>query len=358
MGQAARRRERTTEKKGKSRSAKKKKLARQAGCDRLKSEWIKKSKAQEMLESEAETNQEGTQKTEAATKLEAKQLRKKRNRKRFWLIILVIFIISLPGYYCGLTVRSYEVRDARIQGSIRIALVTDLHSCKYGKDQEKLLRAIDEQKPDLILLGGDIIDDDLPTGPAEIFLSGISGKYPIYYVTGNHECWSGKDNYLSSMKIIESYEIKRLAGDCDVVTLNGTTIAIGGIDDPYASMVESMIWSKELSDIKKEAQEKAPANTFTVLLSHRPESIEAYAKQGFDLVLAGHAHGGQWRIPGLINGMFAPDQGLFPKYAGGRYEKDKTTMIVSRGLARESTILPRFCNPPELVIIELVGEGK
>ncbi len=273
-------------------------------------------------------------------------------------MILVLFVLSLPGYYCGLTVRNYEVRDARIQGSIRIALVTDLHSCKYGEDQRKLLRAIEEQKPDVILLGGDVIDDVLPTGPAEAFLSGISGKYPIYYVTGNHECWSGKENYLSSMKIIEKYEIKRLAGDCDIVSVNGTTIAIGGIDDPYAAMVESVIWSKELSDVKKEVQEKASADTFAVLLSHRPEAIEAYAKQGFDLVLAGHAHGGQWRIPGLINGMFAPDQGLFPKYAGGRYEKDGTTMIVSRGLARESTILPRFYNPPELVIIDLVGEGK
>ncbi|MBO4750175.1 MAG: metallophosphoesterase [Lachnospiraceae bacterium] len=298
---------------------------------------------------------EAVTKPEEAEKVDTSEKRKKRNRRRFWLIILVIFIISLPGYYCGLTVRKYEVQDVRIQGSIRIALVTDLHSCKYGKDQEKLLRAIDEQKPDLILLGGDIIDDGLPTGPAEAFLAGISGKYPIYYVTGNHECWAGKDNYLSSMKILESYEIKRLEGTCDVVTINGTTIAIGGIDDPYAAMVESMIWYKQLTDVKKEVQEKASEDTFTVLLSHRPESIEAYAQQAYDLVLAGHAHGGQWRIPGLINGMFAPDQGLFPKYAGGRYEKNKTTMIVSRGLARESTILPRFCNPPELVIVDLVG---
>lgn len=286
--------------------------------------------------------------------VDEKKMRKKRNRKRFWLVILVIFVISLPGYYCGLTVKRYEVQDARIQGSVRIALITDLHSCKYGKNQEKLLRAIEEQKPDVILLGGDIIDDHLPTGPAEVFLEGISGKYPIYYVTGNHECWSGKENYQASMAIIEKYEIKRLAGDCEVLNINGTELVIGGIDDPYAAMVESMIWSKELSDIMEGADEKA-SGAYTVLLSHRPESFEAYVNKGVDLALAGHAHGGQWRIPFLINGMFAPDQGLFPKYAGGRYEKDGTTMIVSRGLARESTILPRFCNPPELVIIDLVG---
>ena len=280
---------------------------------------------------------------------------KKKRRKTIWIIILIVFVISLPGYYCGLTVRNYEVVDARIVGTVRIALVTDLHSCKYGKHQEKLLKAIEEQKPDLVLLGGDIIDDHLPTGPAEAFLAGISGKYPIYYVTGNHECWSGKDNYQASMAIIEKYKIQRLSGDCEVLSINGTELVIGGIDDPYAAMVESMIWNQELSDVKNTADEKAPG-AYVVLLTHRPEAFEAYVNKGFDLALAGHAHGGQWRIPGLINGMFAPDQGIFPKLAGGRYEKNGTTMIVSRGLARESTIVPRFCNPPELVIIELTGE--
>ena len=280
---------------------------------------------------------------------------KKKRRKIFWIIILVLFLISLPGYYCGLTVRNYKVADARIVGTVRIALVTDLHSCKYGKNQEKLLKAIEEQKPDLILLGGDIIDDHLPTGPAETFLAGISGKYPIYYVTGNHECWSGKANYQTSMAIIEKYEIQRLSGGCEVLNINGTELVIGGIDDPYAAMVESMVWNKELSDVKNAANEKAPG-AYAILLSHRPEAFEAYLKLGFDLALAGHAHGWQWRIPGILNGLFAPDQGLFPKLAGGRYEKNGTTMIVSRGLARESTIVPRFCNPPELVIIELTGE--
>ena len=79
----------------------------------------------------------------------------------------------------------------------------------------------------------------------------------------------------------------------------------------------------------------------------------AGAGRGFELVLAGHAHGGQWRLPGLLNGLFAPDQGLFPTYAGGRYALGDTTLLVSRGLARESTRLPRFYNRPELVMVEL-----
>ncbi len=92
---------------------------------------------------------------------------------------------------------------------------------------------------------------------------------------------------------------------------------------------------------------------YTVLLSHRPEFFELYTEYNFDLVLSGHAHGGQWRIPYILNGLYAPNQGVFPKYAGGEYTENNTTMIVSRGLARESTLLPRFYNRPELVIIDL-----
>ena len=102
-----------------------------------------------------------------------------------------------------------------------------------------------------------------------------------------------------------------------------------------------------------QAAHRAEPGLYTILLAHRPEELELYASLGFDLVLTGHAHGGQWRIPGVLNGLYAPDQGLFPRYAGGRYELDGTVMIVSRGLARESTRVPRFYNRPELVMIEL-----
>ena len=81
--------------------------------------------------------------------------------------------------------------------------------------------------------------------------------------------------------------------------------------------------------------------------------VEAYRGRGFDLILAGHAHGGQWRLPGVVNGLLAPDQGLFPPYAGWRYELEGGTLIVSRGLARESTRVPRVFNRPELVIIDV-----
>ena len=95
---------------------------------------------------------------------------------------------------------------------------------------------------------------------------------------------------------------------------------------------------------------------FSVLLAHRPERIEDYLQYPFDLIVSGHAHGGQWRIPGILNGLLAPNQGFFPPYAGGQYDFADTTLIVSRGLARESTRIPRIFNRPELVVIDLVPE--
>ena len=296
-----------------------------------------------------------------------RQGKKLSGRAKFWIGVLILFILSLPGYLLGLTVRTYEIRDERIQGNLRIALVTDLHSCKYGEGQSKLLSAIEEQHPDVILLGGDLFDDVLSDERTEEFLAGISGKYPCYYVTGNHECWANIERFRTQMNILKKYGVIRLAGDSVLLQTGSGTVRLCGADDPDVLFVRSVDTERvnydsegfkpfrdaatELAEFAKEISD----DEFTILLSHRPEKIDEYEKAGFDLVLAGHAHGGQVRIPGIMNGLFAPNQGLFPKYAGGRYEKNVMTMIVSRGLAKESTKFPRFCNPPELVIIDLAG---
>jgi len=95
---------------------------------------------------------------------------------------------------------------------------------------------------------------------------------------------------------------------------------------------------------------------FSLLLSHRPDMTDLYESLRFDLVVSGHAHGGQWRIPLLLNGLYAPHQGLFPRYAGGLYRLNGTNLLVSRGLSRETTPLPRIFNRPEVVIVDIVPE--
>ncbi|MBR5418153.1 MAG: metallophosphoesterase [Clostridiales bacterium] len=272
-----------------------------------------------------------------------------RGRKIVLIVLAVILLLVLPGLYNKLKVVHYEVESNKVSSSVRIVLVTDLHSCKYGKEETELIEAIDQQSPDIILLGGDIFDDDLSSDNTEAFLRGISGRYPIFYVTGNHEYWSSREDFEKDLRILEQYGIRRLRGETEVLTIRGNKIAIAGVDDPD-------MWYHEEGDFGEQllaVTSQIPEDAFSILLTHRPELYESYLGKGFDLVLAGHAHGGQWRIPGILNGTFAPNQGLFPKYAGGRYSDGTTTMIVSRGLARESTLIPRIYDRPELVVIDV-----
>jgi len=272
---------------------------------------------------------------------------------RKWSIAAAVILsaLALAAFDCRLIVRRYSVDALEISSSIRIALVTDLHSCRYGENQRTLIDAVCGQNPDLVLLGGDIFDDDLTDENAEKFIAGIAQEYPCYYVAGNHEYWSGEERFAKKMAILEKYGIVLLFGKSETVEVNGQRINLCGADDPDAFSFEG---NEEAFLAQLSQLGQAGEGAFTVLLSHRPEYWEEYRKYSFDLVLSGHAHGGQWRIPGLLNGLFAPNQGLFPDLAGGRYEQDGVTMIVSRGLARESTRVPRIFNRPELVIVDIL----
>ena len=291
---------------------------------------------------------------------------KRFTRKRILILtILLIFAVLLAAALDHrMVVRRYELDAAEISAPVRIVLVTDLHSCYYSEGQDTLVEAVDAQSPDLVLLGGDIFDDKMDDANTERFLAGIAEKYLCYYVTGNHEYWSGAEKFAAKMAILEKYGVTILSGLCETIEINGETINLCGVDDPDSYMASDIIAPPGYDDREIEkidtfeqqldtVREQSQNGNFTLLLSHRPELFESYAERGFDLVLCGHAHGGQWRIPGILNGLYAPNQGLLPPYAGGRYERDGVTMIVSRGLARESTIVPRVFNRPELVVVEI-----
>lgn len=272
-------------------------------------------------------------------------------------VILAFALFLLIAMDSRMTVRRYVIDADNISERVRFVLVTDLHSCYYGEGQKELVDAVAEQKPDAVLLGGDIFDDEIGDTNTELFLAGIAGKYPIYYVTGNHEHWSGLWNFTVKMGILEKYGVTVLSGEYVKLEINGQKINLCGVNDPVAYMSTPGAEKSEVNTVfanQLEAVSAAAGNgNYTVLLSHRPERFPEYAEYDFDLVLCGHAHGGQWRIPFILNGLFAPNQDFFPEYAGGRYEKDGITMIVSRGLARETTWIPRIFNRPELVVVDV-----
>lgn len=265
------------------------------------------------------------------------------------MLIVIILLLILIACDMRLKTVTYTIETEKVDQTVRVALITDLHSCWYGKEQKTLISAVNEQNPDVVLLGGDIFDDNENYANAEKVLRQLVERYPCYYVTGNHEYWSKDiDNIL---KIVEDCGVRILSGDCDTVEINGQHINICGVDDPH--VVDYTDDGTAIEEQLDELNQSVDTEYYTILLSHRPELAETYQKYDFDLVLCGHAHGGQWRIPGILNGLYAPSQGLFPEYAGGRYDLENTTMIVSRGLARESTPLPRIFNRPELVIVDI-----
>lgn len=291
-------------------------------------------------------------------------MKQKWNKKRYlWITGVFLALVLLILIICDSRLKTvyYTVESDKLSAPVRIALLTDLHSCRYGENQKNLIEAVQKQNPDIVLLGGDIFDDKVPHKNAELTVKQLAEKYPCYYVTGNHEYWSREVGII--LDIIKDCGVTVLSGECDTITINGQIINICGVDDPDAEvyLAEGVPIEEQMNsanEATKKAEKTAGTEIFTVLLSHRPELFENYQNYDFDLVLSGHAHGGQWRIPGILNGLFAPNQGLFPEYAGGRYDYTGGTMIVSRGLARESTPVPRIFNRPELVIVDVKQAGR
>ncbi|MDR1136191.1 MAG: DUF1294 domain-containing protein [Clostridiales Family XIII bacterium] len=294
----------------------------------------------------------------AAMLLTMLAVRHKTRRAKFMvgipLIILIQVAIIMFVFNSSLSVSHYSVETDKINGELKLALITDLHSCDYGSGQRKLLDAIDAERPDAIMLCGDIFDDILPPNNTIEFIDGVSADYPCYYVSGNHEFRSEKADELKD--ILRSYNVKVLEGASEIMEVRGEKIRISGVDDPdtdkYASSTAP--YAEQIKRLSAEAETEGEGEMFTVLLSHHPERIAEFLPLAPDVVLSGHAHGGQWRLPGILeNGLYAPNQGLFPKYTNGEYFFGSTRLIVSRGLARESTAIPRIFNRPEIVIITL-----
>lgn len=307
---------------------------------------------------------------------------------------------------------------------IRLLQLSDLHSNDYGGKDGILARRIREAQPDLIVMTGDIFDKDMGKEKAfanvqslmEGLMEAPNGRCPVYYVPGNHEFYTDEKPFLSA---IASYGAIVLNDEAVTVTVKGRPLVIAGLADPYADLSDEQrrerkedqeaAYRLRLATLAQKAAglaESRPAEAETpagngktagrscpcILLAHRPEYIDDYVQYAFDLIFSGHAHGGQWIIPGKINGVYAVGQGFFPKYAGGLYEiarrqsesageaassqagssteegqQEAVTQagsgsinggncirfIVSRGLSYQKPAFPRFGNPCELPLVTL-----
>jgi len=271
-------------------------------------------------------------------------------------IIIILIMVALLCYYLyfqntELQVSGYDIVDSRIPkefNEYKIVQVSDFHNTKSNKLTDDLVKEIKIQNPNVIVITGDLVDSRKTNIDVAIsFIKRIKDIAPIYFVTGNHESRISKYGVLKEK--LEKESVIVLDNKAEILEIYAAKINLIGINDPNMSYhpyaLDSEKIKNELTDTNYDK------NNYSILLSHRPELFDTYVDNELDLVLTGHVHGVQVRIP-FIGGLVSPNQGFFPKYTGGKIKKDNTNMIVSRGIG--NSIIPfRINNRPELVVVQL-----
>jgi len=268
------------------------------------------------------------------------------------VIVLLLLVVWTAWSNTALEVTTYSITSDVLPDAFagyRIAHISDLHNAEMGEGNEKLLTLLREAEPDMIAITGDMIDSrSTNVEVALTFAEKAMQIAPCYYVTGNHEARVSEYNELKTG--LEAVGVIVLSDARMELALSGESLTLLGVDDPsfntdYLFGDAAAVVSSKLTEITSEK------DGFSILLSHRPELFDTYVKYGVNLVLSGHAHGGQFRLP-FVGGLVAPNQGFFPKYDSGIYTENGTNMIVSRGIG--NSLFPfRFNNRPEVIVIEL-----
>ena len=279
----------------------------------------------------------------------------KKSKKRiglFFLVAIAIGIIWVAWGNTALELNEYVIKSDKLPKSFdgyRIVQVSDLHNTEIGEENTKLLKLIENAKPDIIVITGDIVDSYHTDVEVSLrFVEKAVRIAPCYYVTGNHEARFSKEFFQSFEEKLKEYGVQVLHDESVMLEKDGEYILLAGLDDPtFASNHKGIRYSNLSTHIKELFSEEG----FHVLLSHRPELFQTYVDAEVDLVFSGHAHGGQFRLP-FIGGLVAPNQGFFPEYDAGLFTEDGTNMVVSRGIG--NSIIPvRFHNRPEIIVVEL-----
>ncbi|MBQ8572646.1 MAG: metallophosphoesterase [Ruminococcus sp.] len=283
-----------------------------------------------------------------------------KTKKRLLIIfsVLFVFFVALVIYVAWgnkaielneITVSSHKLPDSF--DGFRVAHVSDLHNDEFGEDNEKLISILEKSQPDIIAITGDLIDSHHPDADIAISFAENAQKIaPCYYVNGNHE-QRVPDDYAELLEAFDEIGVVVLENKAVSLSREDDSINIIGVSDPgfetdYLFGDTAGVMRHHLGELVTDTE------GYNLLLSHRPELFEVYTDYDVDLVLSGHAHGGQFRLP-FVGGLYAPNQWLFPEYDSGLYTDGHTDMIVSRGIG--NSLFPfRFNNRPEVILVELV----
>ena len=270
---------------------------------------------------------------------------KKIPHKKILILILIIIILIQFCLYQNkhLVITTYKYESEKLGADLdgyRIVQISDLHNAAFGKENKKLLETIRSCSPDIIVITGDLVDSNhTNVKRAAAFVEEAVKIAPVYYVTGNHEYWLDTSENEQMMQGILAAGAYDLDDEAVRIEKGESSFVLAGLDDQHLS-------DETLKNLFQEQK-----NELSIVLAHEPQYLQNYANAGADLVLTGHAHGGQIRLP-FVGGIVAPDQGFLPEYTSGKYNSADTEMIVSRGLG--NSIIPvRLFNYPEVVCVEL-----
>lgn len=277
-------------------------------------------------------------------------MKKKTKIRLIIFSVLVLLNITMNVLGNALQIEHYSIDSDKLTKPVRIVFISDLHNCTYGgSDQSGIWKEIQAEQPDLVLFGGDMIDQYSGTEYALRLMEMAKEVYTCAYTSGNHEV--EREDTEEFYNKVANLGIPVLHGNYMDVTVNGQELRISGFIHEY-----------ENPDQFESCCQSLDNDRYNVLLIHQPEQFKAAvaecAKHGTqaDLVLSGHAHGGQWRIPKILEqGLYAPDQGIFPEFTGGQRTYGGAVQITSRGLAKpfRMVFIPRIFNRPELSVVEI-----
>lgn len=281
--------------------------------------------------------------------------RKKRRHPLRWVVGLLAAALGGWAWFqwqCwGLQLTQTEAVLGRLPEGFdgyKIVHLSDLHGHEYGEGNEELLELVRGQKPDLIVITGDIIDQESQLQMIPAVARGLAAIAPSYYVTGNHE-WSLGSGKVKELKgLLSQCGVTPLSNQFEILERNGSKMVLAGVDDPngYADQVTP---EELFSSIEREN-----AGLFTLLLAHRNDRFGEYAGAGYDFVMSGHGHGGIVRLP-FVGGLVGTNRHFFPDWTAGLYTLGDSTLFVSRGLGNNTVPFKgfRIFNRPELAVVTL-----
>lgn len=283
------------------------------------------------------------------------------------IIFIFIGIFILMYLYIKYNVNTLEVTKYVVENKkvpkefdgYNIVQISDLHSKLFGENNKKLIQKIKSLNPDIVVVTGDLIDGENNNYNVALdFMKEISKLYRVYYIIGNHEQKSlikkYKDEYKDYFNKLHQIDFVNLDNNKVEIVKGDSNINLYGLTVPY-SCYKYLFDNQETTSIDinflEEKLGKVDREQFNILLAHTPFYFDEYEKWGADLTLCGHVHGGIVRLP-IVGGLLSPDRKFFPKYDLGEYIKNKSTMIVSKGLGGSKVLIRVNCKP-EIVNIKL-----